>query len=157
MGDREMKVSPTGTIQWLRRLSVWQSVLLAVICVLALNATGFCFYRLTFLSTKSLFEIAISHQSSRIADFVEGRVSSPSEYLADKPDCCSYGDYMTTGIPPTLGVFGVKKYTIRLVYKQSASQIALAPNDGDFYEAFLEITSCGSVVRKTGQRIHQPT
>jgi hypothetical protein len=152
-----MRASPTVAIEWLRGLTVWQSLLLVAACVITLNATGFCFYRLSFLSTTTLYEIAIANQSARIADFVEKGVSSPSEYLTKMPSCCSYGDYMTTGIAPSLGIFGWKSYAIRLVYRQSAAQVALAPNDGDFYEAFMEITSCGHVIRKTGQRIHKPT
>jgi hypothetical protein len=136
--------------QWLHKLTAGESIALVVVIIVVLNTTGFCWYRLRWLAPNTLFTAAIAANAHKIADFTEGRVSTAEEYLAKHPYCCTFGDYSMFDLSPFQAPLGFKIYVINVIYRRSAADIARMPREGDFYDAYVEVSCCGHTFHTIG-------
>lgn len=118
--------------------------------MLLLSLTGFCFSQLRYVPNRELFERAIAHQAYRIGDYSPS--DTPASYLDKHPNCCSIPDYQPANSFLNI-LLGQKLHHVRVVYRMPQEEIDKNPRAGEFYEAFVETTSCGRTFHAIGTSI----
>jgi len=78
-----------------------------------------------------------------------------TEFVAAHPQCCSIVKSEALGSSLLADLFGFKYFLVRVVYALSNEQIEQAPSDGNFYEVYVEVSSCGTAMHTHGQRLKE--
>jgi hypothetical protein len=120
---------------------------IAISVIAVLNTTAFCYPKGRYLSNRELFEIAISHEARSIGDYSSS--DTPASWLAKHPNCCSIPDFQPTNSLLNY-VIGFRIRYVRVVYRMPQAEIDKYPRAGDFYEAFVEVTPCGTTIHRIG-------
>ncbi len=124
-----------------------------------LNASGFCFSKFRYLTEMEFVELGVSGRARYIADFPDGESAGSKEairaFVKAHPGCCfiSKDEALASGLFQNL--IGFKSTWVRVAYTLQKAELDKAPKDGDFYEAFVEVTSCGTITRSIGQRLKE--
>ena len=125
--------------------------------VAVLNLSGFCFRKFSFLSEADLIERAIASRANEISDFADANVAVTSEsvraYVTRHPNCCAVTD--RSWLPGNLlnDLTGFKSTLVRVDYALSKARVEGSPGEGSFFEALVQLSSCGEVVGSFGQRL----
>jgi hypothetical protein len=122
-------------------------VVLGFIVIGILNATSFCYLKGRHLSNGELFEAAISHEARDIGDY--SSIDTPASYLERHPNCCSIPVFQPTKSLLNF-LLGCEIRYVRVVYRRPQAAIDKSPQAGDFYEAFVEVTPCGTTLHRIG-------
>lgn len=118
---------------------------------LFLNATSFCYYRVQYVSQQELFENAIRHQAYDMGDLSPGETAHA--YIEKHPDCCSVCERTPldqSGLDFLLG--NTLRY-VRVAYRVKQTELDQYPKGGDYYEALVEVSPCGSTLHRIGIRV----
>jgi hypothetical protein len=129
--------------------AIWL-ILAAGSAALLLSLTGFCFTRLRYLPDRELFERGIAHQSYRIGDYAPS--DTPASYLEKHPNCCSIPVFQPANSFLNI-LLGQRLRYVRVVYRMPQEKIDKNPRAGEFYEAFVETTPCGTTFHAIGTSI----
>jgi hypothetical protein len=93
---------------------------------------------------------------------LEGMPDDPSkqaayaaEFVATHPECCSIDRSSPFGSSVFGDLIGYKFFLIRVLYRLSSAQLAAAPRDGEYYEAFVAVTPCLKAGHSIGQRLER--
>jgi hypothetical protein len=122
-------------------------ILLLGFVALIVNLTGFCYLQLRYVPNRELFERAISHQAYKMGDY--SLSDTPASYLAKHPDCCSIPDFQPTNSLLDV-LLGNRIRYVRVVFRRPQAEIDKYPRSGEFYEAFVEVTPCGTTGHAIG-------
>jgi hypothetical protein len=138
----------------MKRAAIIGGVVALVAAVATLNGTGFCYSRLGYLTSEELYEAAISHQADRLRELAEDG-SRAIDYVRSHPGCCavSHGTPFASSLVQDL--LGFKIILVHVAYQLSKAEIARAPQEGDFYEAYVEVKPCGGTIHSIGQRLKE--
>jgi len=120
-----------------------------------LNATGFCFHQLRYLTKEEFVDIALTSTGPRIADFPSDVENPARSYLMSHPHCCFVTPSGAWGNSLFENAIGWRTTVVRIAFPMKLEQIEQAPNEGAFYELFLMMDSCGDALDFTGQRLKQ--
>jgi hypothetical protein len=127
--------------------------------VVGLNLSGFCYSRLSYLSSQELYKAAVLYQADKLAGMPEDpalREEYAIEYVRAHPHCCSILRNDPLGSSIFADLLGFKYFLTQVVYELSKAQIeAAAPDDSKIYEAFVEVSSCGKAIRGHGLRLQE--
>ena len=74
---------------------------------------------------------------------------SSASYLLKHMDCCSIPDFQPTNSVLNV-LLGYRIRYVRVVYRRHQAEIDQSPRAGEFYEAFVAVTPCGTALRATG-------
>jgi hypothetical protein len=118
-----------------------------IVLVGFLNHTGFCYLQGRYVPIRELFEHAIARQASKIGDF--SLTDTPASYLARHPECCSIPNFQPTNSVLQV-ILGYRIRYIRVVYRMHQAEIDRDPQAGEFYEAYVEVTPCGTTLHAIG-------
>jgi hypothetical protein len=129
-------------------------VFCAIMAIGLLNAFGFCFQRFWLVSNREIVEQTILALSPRMADFPSNAQNPARAFLDAHPGCC----YVTREDPRDASFLdnlsGSKIAMVRLTFEMTAKEVARAPSEGKFYDAYVQVGSCCRVVRVTGMIVH---
>ena len=138
-----------------KRFFILTTVFAVVALAGYLNASGFCYSQGRYLADAELFKSAVSYRSGSIRELsqithpISGDVAA--QYIQQHPKCCSVESndfFMSNGLLSNL--LGFKSIWVRLIHELPLDRVALSPKDGRYYEAYVGMTSCGSVFQSTG-------
>ena len=122
-------------------------ILVVGFVALVLNLTGFCYLQFRYVLNRELFENAIAYQKGKMGDYASA--DSPSSYLMKHPNCCSIPDFQPTNSALNV-LLGYRIRYVRVVYRRPQDEINQSPGVGEFYEAFVAITPCGTPLHAIG-------
>jgi hypothetical protein len=112
-----------------------------------LNLTGFCYFECRYVPKRELFERAIGYRATKIGDYLPS--DTPSAYLESHPNCCSIPVFQPeNSVLNTL--LGYRIQYVRVVHRRLQEEIDRSPRAGEYYEAFVEVTPCGTPLRAIG-------
>jgi hypothetical protein len=91
-----------------------------------------------------------------MAELVESsKIDDIRRFLRTHPDCCYVVRNSTFGSPVFLDLLGFKIIIVHVAYELSKAEIKRAPQEGDFYEAYVEVTPCGGTIHSIGMRLKE--
>ena len=115
--------------------------------ILMLNLTGFCYLECRYVPKRELFERAIAFRATKIGDYSSN--DTPSAYLEKHPNCCSIPVFQPENSVLNI-LAGYRIQYVRVVHRRLQEEIDRSPRAGEFYEAFVEVTPCGTPLRAIG-------
>lgn len=120
----------------------WGCVTIIIATILTLNASGFCYGRVRWLSDKELIDAAVDHEISWRLRFKEYK--SRADFYSKNPRCCLIERFPSGGaMLPGFGssLLGFWNARVELFYKQSEEP----PHEGPYYDANVGVGACGEI------------
>ena len=132
----------------------------AITCAIiaAFNVSGVCYLKPGFLSHQELYKAAVLRQENRMSGFpqdADSRDAYAGEYVVAHPECCTIAKSDALGSSVLADLFGFKVFLVRVAYELSKAQIEYAPEDGTYYESYVEVSPCGRSIHTFGQRLKE--
>ena len=126
----------------------------AVAALMLLNVSGFCFSEMKYVGDAEFVEQALIYRAGYIKELAsDNSRDAIAGYLKNTPRCCRIeGSSFPLNSTFTDRIFGLKTTWVRIIHRLPDDKAAISPADGAYYEAYVQLNSCGRPVRTTGQR-----